>query len=359
MKLHRSVFLLGALCVSAVSSAQEVVKVVSKNVERNLRLPGEFAPYQRVTLYSRVPAFVEKVHVDRGSEVRQGQLLVSLSAPEMTAQLAEAEAKAQAVQLQRAEAQAKMVAAESTYERLKAASATPGAIAGNELILAEKSVDAARALVRALENTAKAARASADAMKDLAGYLEVKAPFDGVITERLVHPGALVGPSSSALLQLEQNTRLRLVVAVPEAQVSGIAKGAPVSFTVTAYPGETFQGAVARSSQTLDAKTRSMAVEMDVSNPGGKLAPGMYAEVHWPVRRPRPSLLVPPSSVVVTTERMFVIRVRGGKAEWVNVTRGAPAGDLVEVIGPLNPGDEIVKRASDEIREGAAVSGKP
>jgi membrane fusion protein (multidrug efflux system) len=105
----------------------------------------------------------------------------------------------------------------------------------------------------------------------------------------------------------------------------------------------------------MDEKTRSMSVEVDVSNPNSRLAPGMYPSVMWPVRSSKPSLLVPPSSIVTTTERTFVIRVRGDKAEWVNISRGAPVGDLVTVVGALQPGDTILKRASDEIREGSVV----
>jgi membrane fusion protein, multidrug efflux system len=96
-------------------------------------------------------------------------------------------------------------------------------------------------------------------------------------------------------------------------------------------------------------------VELDVSNPSGTLAPGMYPEVSWPVRQPGESLLVPPTSIVTTTERTFVIRVRNGKAEWVNVRRGVRSGDLTEVIGDLHPGDNIVRRGTDEIREGAPI----
>jgi membrane fusion protein (multidrug efflux system) len=91
-------------------------------------------------------------------------------------------------------------------------------------------------------------------------------------------------------------------------------------------------------------------------NPRSELSPGMYPEVVWPVRGTGQSLLVPPSAVVTTTERTFVIRIRAGRAEWVNVKRGAPAGDLVQVLGPLQPGEMIVRRATDEIREGAMVS---
>jgi RND family efflux transporter MFP subunit len=302
---------------------------------------------------------VDRVEVDRGSTVKKGQLLAVLSAPEMAAQLAEAESKVQAIEAQRAEADAKLVAAESTYERLKTASATPGAVAGNELIVAEKGVTAARAVVTSLEKSRAAAQAGAAAVRDLQSYLQVKAPFNGTITERFVHPGALVGPSPGAqaaqLFRLEQNSRLRLVVAVPEANVGGIVRNAKVPFTVPAYPGETFYGTVARIPHSLDPKTRTMAVELDVLNPSGKLAAGMYPEVSWPVQTGKPSLIVPPTAIVSTTERTFVVRVNGGRAEWVNVRRLGPAGDQVAVIGDLRPGDEIVKRGSDEIREGTAV----
>ncbi len=359
MNIHNW-FALPLLTALAVAQAPvQVVPVISRQVSRELRLPGEFAPYLRVDLFARVDSFVEKVEVDRGSVVKEGQLLAVLSAPELVAQRAEAESKTQAAESQRTEADAKLIAAQSTFERLKAAAATPGAVAGNELILAGKAVDAAKAALGASEDSIKAAKAAVESLRELESYLRVRAPFDGLITERLVHPGALVGPSGAGglpLLRLEQTSRLRLVVPVPEAATGGIVRGARVEFTVSAYPGETFSGVVARIAHSLDTKTRTMAVEADVNNAAGRLAPGMYPQVVWPVRRPRASLLVPASAVVTTTERTFVIRVREGKAEWVDVTRGAPAGELVEVFGPLTPGEEVVRRASDEIRDGARLS---
>jgi membrane fusion protein (multidrug efflux system) len=176
-----------------------------------------------------------------------------------------------------------------------------------------------------------------------------------VITERLVHPGALAGPANGPLLLLEQNTRLRLVVAVPEAEVAGAAYKGAIPFTVPAYPGETFTGTVARISHSIDQKTRTMPIELEVPNPKRRLAPGMYPEIAWPSKQAKPSLVVPASAVVTTTERVFVIRVRSGRAEWVNVKKGARAGEMVEVTGDLAPGDVLVKRATDEIREGSAI----
>jgi RND family efflux transporter MFP subunit len=287
-------------------------------------------------------------------------LLVKLTAPELNAQRAEAESKVQAIESQRAEAEAKLVAAESTYEHLQVAAATPGAVAENEVTLAKKSVDAARAARAVYENSAKAANASVEALTKLEGYLNVTAPFDGIVTERLVHPGALVGPGSGGgpMLKLEQHSRLRLVVPVPETALSGITPGANVSFTVPAYPEESFSGRVARIPGALDPKTRSMAVELDVSNPQRRLGPGMYSGVLWPVRRARPSFLVPSTSIVTTTERMFVIRLRNERAEYVTVSRGASEGGQVEVFGPLAANDQIVRRGTDEIREGSPLVGR-
>jgi membrane fusion protein, multidrug efflux system len=346
--------------VAASAAAQtkvDVVRVVSKPVERQVRLPGEFQPYLAVPIYAKVSGFVQRANVDRGSVVKRGQTLATLEAPEMQAQIVEAESKAQALELQRAEAEAKLAAAQSTYDRLKAASATPGVVAENDVLVAQKAAEAAQALVRSYENSIRAAKAQLQAVRDLGQYLQIKAPFDGIITERNVHPGALVGPGAGAtpLFRLHQVSRLRLVVAVPEALVGAIVNGARVPFTVPAYPGETFYGVVSLAAHELDPKTRTMAVELDVKNLDLRLAAGMYAEVSWPVQRPQPSLLVPPTSVVTTTERIFVIRVKDGAAEWVNVGRGARVGDLIEVFGPLKEGDQIVRRGSDEIREGTKL----
>ena len=339
-------------------SAVEVVRVTSKAVDRQVKLPGEFQPFLAVPIYAKLPGFVKRVAVDRGSTVKQGQILVTLEAPEMLSQVAEAQSKSQALSLQKAEAEAKLAGAQSTYDRLKAASATPGVVAENDVVVAQKTAEAAQALVRSFEGSIKAAQAQVQSVKDLEQYLTLKAPFDGIITERNVHPGALVGPGTGAtpLLKLHQISRLRLVVAVPETLVGAMVKGARVAFTVPAYPGETFYGMLNLIAHDLDEKTRSMPAELDVKNADLRLGAGMYPDVQWPVRRPQPSKLVPPTSIVTTTERTFVIRVKNGVAEWVNVGRGARVGDLIEVFGALKEGDTIVRRGTDELREGSKIT---
>ena len=344
---------------AAFAQTADLVPVISKSLSRTADLPGEFQPFLMVSLHARVAGYVDKVLVDRGSAVKQGQLLVELSAPEMAARIAEAESRVHGAQSDRIQAEAQLAAAESTWDKLKKAAETPGVIAGNELTLAEKQVDAARALVSARRQAVGAAEAAVRAQKLVEDYLQITAPFDGVVTDRLVHPGALVGPGADpVLLVIQQVSHLRLTVAVPEQDIGGIMAGAKVEFRVPAFPERTYTGTVARVAHSLDPKTRTMPVELDVLNRDGSLSPGMYPSVKWPIRRSRPSLLVPKTAVVTTAERTFVIRGRNGKAEWVDVKKGAADGDNIEVIGSLEAGDLVVRRATDELRDGAPLPAK-
>lgn len=309
----------------------EATKVVKKPLDAATHLEGELTPYERVAIYARASGFVQSVLVDRGSKVKTGQLLLTVVAPELNAQ--------------RAEAQAKLQGDKGTLSRLEAASKTPGAVAGNEVETAQAVVQADQARV--------------DSLKAMEQYLAITAPFDGVITERDVHPGALVGPQGAGgatpMLRLEQVHKLRLTVPVPESIVGAIAEGATATFGVRTYPGVKFDGTVSRIARSIDAKTRSMAVELDVANKDGRLAPGMFADVTWPVKRASPSLFVPPSAIVQSTDKTFVARIKDGVVEQVAVQRGVAQGDLVEVFGALDDGDVVARRASEELRTGVHV----
>ncbi len=352
--------LLFAAAVLTQAQNAQFATVTAKPVSKTVELPGEFLPFLSVEIRAKVPGYVEHVFVDRGSVVKQGERLVVLTAPEMQAQIAEAESKVEAAEADKAQTEAQLAAERSTYERTKQAAETPGAIAGNELVLAQERVDAAQSALRSREQASQVAKEAVRALQDLQAYLKISAPFSGVITERLVHPGAFVGPANDQpLLLLQQVSHLRLVVPVPEEDVGGIVNKANVAFQVPAFPGRTFSGKVARIAHSLDQKTRTMAVELDVMNADGSLAPGMYPTLHWPVREHDTMLFVPKTSVVTTTERTFVIRDTGGKAEWVNVKRVQVDGDLVGVLGDLHPGDKVVRRASDEIRDGYSFENAP
>jgi membrane fusion protein (multidrug efflux system) len=346
------------VCTQQFAFAQTIrlIKVVSKPVVRTTELPGEFYPFLSVELHAKVTGYVDKVLVDRGSVVRQGDLLVQLSAPELEARIVQAQAQVTSAESDETQAEAQFAAAQNNYEKLQEAAKTPGAVAENDLVQAKQQTVAAQSLVRSRQRTVESLQANLRSQQDLAAYLRVTAPFDGVITTRYIHPGALVGPGSDVpLLQLDQISHLRLAVAVPEADVAGIVRGMTVDFKVSAYPERTFSGVIARPARALDGKTRTMPVELDVRNTDGLLAPGMYPSVLWPVESSRAALLVPATSIVTTTERVFVIRDNNGRAQWINVQRGAPAGNLVEVQGDLKSGDQVVEHATDEIRDGAEL----
>lgn len=349
-----------AVAVPPAPRVIDIVRVTEQPLNVPLSLPGELTAHQSVAIFSRVTGFVKAVRVDRGSLVRAGDVLVVLDAPELVAQRGEAQSKLQAAEAQLAAARARADADASTFERLKAASAIPGVVAGNDVVIAEKAAEASRSQVLATQQGVEAARQAANAVRDLEGYLRVTAPFDGVVTERNVHPGALVGPSSGAtapspLLRVVQTRQLRLVVPVPEAFTSDLRPGPRVAFSVAAFPGQAFEGTVARIARSIDVPTRTMAVELDVDNSDGRLAPGTFCQVKWPVNRPRPSLFVPSGSVTSTTDRTFVVRIRGGKAEWVDVKTGLTTGPLVEVFGDLKAGDEVAGRGTDELKPGTEV----
>lgn len=335
-----------------------VVSVVSQPLDRRVSLPGDLVAFQDVEIRSRTAGFVEAISVDRGSVVKKGGLLVRLVAPELAAQRSEAEAKARSAAAQRLEAEAKLASEEATYLRLKNASATPGVVAGNDLEIAQRTVEQDRARVDLWKQNEQGARDAARAAQDVQAYLRITAPFDGVITERNVHVGSMVAPSSAPMLRLQQVSTLRLVVAVPENAISSLQPGERIGFSVPAYPGQAFSGTLARAARAVDLKTRTMPVEMDVPNADGRLAPGMFASVAWNVRRPQASLFVPGSAIAATTERTFVVRVRNGMTEWIDVKRGSTMKQLIEVFGDLHAGDQIAVRGTDELRAGTHVTPK-
>jgi membrane fusion protein (multidrug efflux system) len=339
----------------------EVVKVSSRKLAILAHLPGELQAYEAVAVYPKIPAFVDSISVDRGSVVKSGQLMVRLVAPELAAQRAEAQSKLQGAQAQKVEAEAKLAADEGTYERLRTASATPGVVAGNDLEVAQRAAEGEQARLEAARRSVQAAEASLKSIAEIEEYLLIRAPFNGVVTERNVHPGALVGPSGSSggqipMVRVEQTNRLRLVVPVPEKYVASMSDGAVVEFTVPAYPNQTFKGTVARIAHSVDVKTRTMPVELDVNNIGGRLSSGMFPEVLWPVHRSEPTLFVPIPAVAQTTEATFVIRIRSGNPEWVTVRTGEVDGKLIEVFGEVHEGDEVAVRGTDELRPGTHVN---
>jgi RND family efflux transporter MFP subunit len=339
----------------------QATKVIAQKLAITVHLPGEIEPYEVVAIFPKVTGFVKSISVDRGSHVRTGERIAQLEAPELIAQRSQAQAKVQAAQAQLAAAEAKVASDEGTYEHLKAAAATPGVVAGNDLFVAQKALDADRAQLKAQQDNVNAAQQALEAVAQIEAYLQVKAPFDGVVTERNVHPGALVGPAGTPgvavpMLRIETLSRLRVVVPVPETYVAGVPEGTKVEFTVPAFPGRTFSGTIARIAHSVDENTRTMPVELEVANIKRELSPGSFSDIVWPVRRSYPTLFVPTTAVANTLERVFVVRINHGKSEWVDVKTGVTASKLIEVFGDLRGGDMVAVRGTDELRPGSPVS---
>jgi membrane fusion protein, multidrug efflux system len=339
----------------------EVARVTSQKLSTTVTLPAQLTPYEQVDVYPKVTGFVKSIAVDRGSQVKQGEQIAQLEAPELLAQRAESEAKFQSAESQLAAGQAKLAADQATYQRMSQAAKTPGVVAANDVETAHQTTLADIATVASLQKTARAASDAVRAIAQLQAYLTITAPFDGQVTTRYVHPGALVGPqggpgAAMPIVQIETLTRDRVVVPVPEYDAASVSDGAEVAFTVPSFPGKTFSGRIARISHAVDLKTRTMPVELDVRDPRAELVPGTFCQVQWPVHRTYPTLFVPISAVASDLERTFVIRVRDGKAEWVDVKTGETVGAEIEVFGPLQAGDSVIVHASDSIGNGSAVS---
>jgi membrane fusion protein, multidrug efflux system len=335
-----------------------VIAVTASAGGRKVAVPGELRAYQEARLYPKVSGFVREVFVDRGAIVHEGQQLARIEAPELNAQVSEASSRTVAAEAVLAEAEARYQGSRATYARMKAAAATDGVVAPDELERAAATAHADSARLAAARAQVSAAQSSHEAISETGSYLSITAPFSGVITERNVSPGALVGPTSgsgSPLFAIEDDSRLRLVVALPEAYVGSAASMGAVSFQVRAFPTDTFHAMLARRARTLDLRTRSELLEFDVPNPAARLEAGMYADVLVPVVRATPTMTVPAAAVGTSVDGPFVIAVIGDTTHWVRVRKGDTVGDRVEVFGDLHDGERIVDRATEEIRTGVRV----
>ncbi len=339
----------------------EVVTVTSQKLATVFTLPAQLLPFETVDIYPKVTGFMDMIRVDRGSRVHKGELIIRLSAPELVAQRAQAESALRAAESQLTTAQAKLTSDKGTYMHLASAAKTPGVVAENDVMVASQTASADQGQVQSAESNVAAARDALRSVAQLESYLKIYAPFDGIVTTRNLHPGALVGPASGQsgampIVQIVDTGHLRLVVPVPEAYVGEMQVGQMVAFTVPAFPGQTFHAPITRISHNVDLNTRTMPVELDVRSTDGRLSPGSFSSVQWPVHRAAPTMFVPVSAVTNDQQRTFVERVRDGKTEWVDVVTGLSVNGNIEVFGDLKPGDEVIRNATDAIRPGQQVN---
>lgn len=332
---------------SVEKPAVTTTPVVKGQLSTTIAVPGELVPYQETEIFAKINSYVKKMYADIGSQVHAGQLLATLEAPEINSQLAEAESKIK-------QQEAIYFASKATYDRLMNTSKTPGTISQNDLEQAEAKKNSDMANVDAAKSAYKAVAANL-------AYLQIRAPFDGVITNRNVNVGAYVGPggrSADPLFVLQDQGRMRLVVSIPENYTSKLNDKDIVSFKVRSVQGETFHAQVKRLAGAIDQKLRSERLEMDVFNKDHKLLPHMYADVNVPIPSNDSTFIVPKTAVVTSTEKVFVVKVTDHHAQWIPVQKGLQSGDKMEVFGKLNAGDQVVVKATDEIRDGGEVTDK-
>lgn len=323
----------------------ETVTAQLQPISKTLQLNGELIPYEKASVVSKVNGYVKKVAVDIGQQVHKGQTLAIIDAPEMSFQIAEANSKTKV-------ALSKLEATKSNYDRLLAASGTPGAVAPIELDQAKGQMDADM-------QSYNAAIAVKNTYSTMGGYLVIKAPFSGIVTTRAVNSGDYVSNNGNDLLfDVEDANLLRLQVPVPEAYTASLLKGNQANFKVSSYPGVLFPAKLVRKSGAITSNTRSETWEFEVSNNDKKLKAGMFAELQLPLDRPQQGIMLPNSAFVTTQEKQFVIREKEGKAEWVDVKKGFALTDKTEVLGTIQPGDRIVKNANEEIKDGSAIKTK-
>lgn len=314
-------------------------------INKQMTFPAELTPLDRAEIFARVSGYINNFKVDIGDRVKKGEVLATLDAPEVIANYAQNLSDMQS-------AFAKYQISLDSYDRLHKASEVSGTVSAEEiaksknLMLSDSSLlEAAKSKLRANEQ-----------MKD---YLTIRAPFNGIITQRNYDPGTLAGPNTTKpLLIVENSETLRLRVPVPEAYVMAIPDTSIIHFTVDAQPGKTYVAKISRKSGSVNPGNRTEIWEYDYQNKDNQLKPGMFATASINFKRKDLSLLVPESAIVTNLEKRFVIRLKNKKAELIDVRNGISQDNKIEIFGNVSEGDTLMLRATDEIKPGTKLIGK-
>jgi RND family efflux transporter MFP subunit len=357
-----------------------VVKVARGNIADNLEIASEFQPFQEVDVYAKVSGYIQKLYVDYGTHVKQGQILAVLEIPELQQQLQQDQASVRRSdqELTRARedlnrAQSAYTVAHLTYTRLAdVQKSRPELISQEEIDVskgkdmeADADVSAQKAALAAAEEALTASKAALGKDQAMFDYGRMTAPFDGVITQIYAYTGALLpaGTSSnkgdSALCRLSQNSLLRLVIPVPERAVSNIQIGEPVAVNVSGMD-RSFEGKIIRFSDQIDVATRTMHTEIDVPNPKYQLVPGMYASVKIPLHSAAKVLTVPIQAFQGGSEGKGIVFVvgPGNKIERRDVAVGLQSATDVQITSGLQESETIIFGSLGQYRPGEIVAPK-
>jgi RND family efflux transporter MFP subunit len=365
---------------AANAPAAAVVKVTRGNIADTLEIASEFQPFQEVDVFAKVSGYIQKLYVDYGTHVKQGQILAVLEIPELQQQLQQDEASVRRSdqELTRAHedlnrAQSAYTVAHLTYSRLAdVQKSRPELVAQQEIDIAkgkdleaDADMSSQKAGLAAAEEALLAAKAALGKDRAMFDYARMTAPFDGVITQIYAYTGALLpaGTSSSkgdsALCRLSQNSLLRLVIPLPERAVPDIHTGETVVVNVSGL-NKTFDGKIIHSSDQIDTATRTMHTEVDVSNPRYELVAGMYASVKIPLHSVANVLMVPVQSVLTAGEGKGTVLVvdKSNRIEKRVVTLGMQSAASDEIVSGLQENETVIFGSQGQYQAGQIVSPK-
>ena len=357
--------------------AVSVAEVVERPIARFIRVTGTLTAQEQAEVAAETSGRIVATPVERGSRVGGGGELVRIAAVDTEAQVAEAEANAAQIEAGLGMSGGKAFAqdavpdvmntksaydlAQADYERLRTL-LDQKVISRAEFDRAFANVESTRQKYEMARNTASqqfqalmAARARVARARKALADTTVKAPFDGLVAERLVSTGDFVTPGTRVAVVVRVDP-LRVELTVPEQFVSVVGVGRPVSLQVDAYPGRTFTGQVRYVSPALSASTRALIVEAVVANSAGELKPGFFATARIEQAAPTPALLVPARAVqsISGTQRVFI--AKGDRAEERIVTTGQTVDDLVEIVSGLAKGEPVILEHPDALVDGAPIA---
>ncbi len=312
--------------------------------EQTVELPGTLEPWEDALLYARVTGYLQSVSVDIGSRVKAGDELARIVVPEMDAQL-------QSAQAQLDQELAEVELASMVEKRLR------DLREANREAIPQQEVDNAAAKRRVEVAQADLARAEVRRLKTLGSFARLRAPFDGRVTKRILHPGALVRegttPGARPIVEVARTNPLRLVLQIPEPLVPSVAVGSEVEIRLDAFPGRELQGTIARISDSLDEQTRSMRAEVDFENDDDTFHPGMYGKVDLRLRVPEGLLTIPSRAVRGQGDDRYVLVARDGFLHKQAIVVASDDGRRAVVAKGLSAEALVMVAGSPLAREGS------
>jgi RND family efflux transporter MFP subunit len=322
-----------------------------------VNLPATTSSYAVANVYARASGYIGKREVDIGDQVKQGQLLAEIVAPELDHQIAQAEATLGQLKAALQQAEANKELARVTWERDRPLVAK-GWVTAQQGTVDVQTLKAQEAAVGVAQANIAAQQAQLQVLNQQKAYQRVVAPFDGVITQRNIDIGSLVqadAANGTFLFTVMQGNVIRTQVYVPQDRAFGLAPGVAAVVHVPEVPNRIFPGKVTRIADALQPGTRTLLTEVDIPNPDGALTPGIYCTIDLHIPRKTPGLLVPADAVIFNSDGLQVAVFEDGVAHLHKITVARDLGKEVEVRDGVKPGDQVILNPSVDLVDGSKV----